>query len=45
MHQRHALLDRPLVAIDMRLPDRMVLRQQPTPEPSPQQRRPGANRG
>ncbi|MGG5821539.1 cell division protein FtsQ/DivIB [Falsiroseomonas sp. HW251] len=45
MHQRHALLDRPLIAIDMRLPDRMVLRQQPTPEPSPQQRRPGANRG
>jgi cell division protein FtsQ len=45
MHQRHALLDRPLVAIDMRLPDRMVLRQPPAPEPTPQQRRPGANRG
>ncbi|MFM2149338.1 MAG: hypothetical protein RLZZ187_1644 [Pseudomonadota bacterium] len=39
MHTRHALLDRPLVAIDMRLPDRMVLRQPPAPEPAPQQRR------
>lgn len=39
MHTRHALLDRPLVAIDMRLPDRMVLRQPPAPEPSPQQQR------
>lgn len=39
MHERHALLDRPLVAIDMRLPDRMVLRQPPAPEPAPQQRR------
>jgi len=45
MHERHALLDRPLVAIDMRLPDRMVLRQPPAPEPAPQQRRPGGNRG
>jgi cell division protein FtsQ len=45
MHERHALLDRPLVAIDMRLPDRMVLRQPPPPEPTPQQRRPGGNRG
>ena len=32
-------IDRPLVAIDMRLPDRMVLRQPPAPEPAPQQRR------
>ena len=39
MHARHALLDRPLVAIDMRLPDRMVLRQPPAPEPPPQQQR------
>jgi cell division protein FtsQ len=45
MHARHALLDRPLVAIDMRLPDRMVLRQPPAPEPTPQQRRQGGNRG
>ena len=45
MHERHALLDRPLVAIDMRLPDRMVLRQPPAPEPAPQQRRQGGNRG
>jgi cell division protein FtsQ len=36
MHSRHALLDRPLVAIDMRLPDRLVLRQPPPPEPQPQ---------
>ncbi len=45
MHARHGLLDRPLVAIDMRLPDRMVLRQPPAPEPPPQQRRAGGNRG
>jgi cell division protein FtsQ len=45
LHARNALLDRPLVAIDMRLPDRMVLRQQPAPEQPPQQRRAGANRG
>lgn len=45
MHARHGLLDRPLVAIDMRLPDRMVLRQPPAPEPPPQQRRPAGNRG
>lgn len=46
LHARHALLDRPLVAIDMRLPDRLVLRQPPAPEPPPQpQRRQGGNRG
>jgi cell division protein FtsQ len=46
LHQRHALLDRPLVAIDMRMPDRLVLRQPPAPEPPPQQqRRAGGNRG
>ncbi|WP_270937263.1 cell division protein FtsQ/DivIB [Falsiroseomonas oryzae] len=45
LHQRNALLDRPLVAIDMRLPDRLVLRQPPTPEPPPQQRRAAGNRG
>jgi len=44
LHQRNALLDRPLVAIDMRLPDRLVLRQPPPPEPTPQQQRRG-NRG
>lgn len=46
LHARNALLDRPLLAIDMRLPDRMVLRQPPPPEPQqqPQQRR-GGNRG
>jgi len=36
LHARSALLDRPLVAIDMRLPDRLVLRQPPQPEPPPQ---------
>lgn len=46
LHARNALLDRPLVAIDMRLPDRLVLRQPPAPEPPPQQqRRAGGNRG
>jgi cell division protein FtsQ len=47
LHARHALLDRPLVAIDMRLPDRLVLRQTPAPEPTPasQQRRASGNRG
>jgi cell division protein FtsQ len=32
LHRRNALLDRPVVAIDMRLPDRLVVRQQPQPE-------------
>jgi cell division protein FtsQ len=45
LHQRNALLDRPLVAIDMRLPDRLVLRQPPAPEPPPNQRRQAGNRG
>jgi cell division protein FtsQ len=29
LQQSHALLDRPLAAIDMRLPDRLVLRPRP----------------
>ena len=29
LQQDHALLDRPLVAVDMRLPDRLVLRPHP----------------
>jgi cell division protein FtsQ len=47
LHARHALLDRPLVAIDMRLPDRLVLRQPPAPEPTaqPAPRRQGNQRG
>jgi cell division protein FtsQ len=47
LHARHALLDRPLLAIDMRLPDRLVLRPPPAPEPPPQQqrRRSAGNRG
>lgn len=32
LHARNALLDRPLVAVDMRLPDRLVVRQQPVAE-------------
>lgn len=32
LHSRNALLDRPLAAVDMRLPDRLVVRQQPEPE-------------
>ncbi len=40
LQTRNALLDRPLVAVDMRLPDRLVLRQQPAPEqPAQHQRR------
>jgi cell division protein FtsQ len=45
LHQRNALLDRPLVAIDMRLPDRLVLRPPPAPEQPQQQRRAQGNRG
>ncbi|WP_237217820.1 cell division protein FtsQ/DivIB, partial [Falsiroseomonas oryziterrae] len=37
LQARSALMDRPLVAIDMRLPDRLVLRQHPAPEPTPAQ--------
>jgi cell division protein FtsQ len=32
LQRTQALLDRPLVSIDMRLPDRLVVRQQPQPE-------------
>ncbi len=32
LQSRNALLDRPLVAVDMRLPDRLVVRQQPVAE-------------
>jgi cell division protein FtsQ len=45
MHARHALLDRPLAAIDLRLPDRLVLRQPPAPEPSQQPVRRAGSRG
>lgn len=45
LHARHALLDRPLVAIDMRLPDRLVLRQPPPEVPPAPQRRGGNSRG
>lgn len=44
LQARHALLDRPLVAVDMRLPDRLVLRQPPAPEPTATPaRRPAGN--
>lgn len=36
LQRSSALLDRPLVAIDMRLPDRLVVRQNPQPEPIPE---------
>ncbi|MBW8267875.1 cell division protein FtsQ/DivIB [Caldovatus aquaticus] len=32
LHRQHGLLDRPLAAIDLRLPDRLVVRQQATPQ-------------
>ncbi len=35
LHAAHALLDRPLQAIDMRLPDRLVVRPAPTAAPAP----------
>ena len=35
LQQQHALLDRPLVTVDMRLPDRLVVRPQPEPTPAP----------
>lgn len=36
LQAQQALLDRPLAAIDLRLPDRLVLRQPPAPAPAPQ---------
>ena len=42
LQQQHALLDRPLQTVDMRLPDRLVVHPQPSTESKPdvQQRRP-----
>jgi len=42
LEQQHALLDRPLQTVDMRLPDRLVVHPQPSTESKPdvQQRRP-----
>lgn len=40
LHRDQGLLDRALVAIDMRLPDRLVLRPLPAPEPPPGPRPP-----
>jgi cell division protein FtsQ len=31
LQQDHVILDRPLIAIDMRLPDRLVVRARPEP--------------
>jgi len=42
LHQRQNLMDRPLVAIDLRLPDKLVLRLPPGPAPAEQ---PSAQRG
>ncbi|WP_439597386.1 cell division protein FtsQ/DivIB [Falsiroseomonas sp.] len=38
LQARNALLDRPLLAVDMRLPDRLVVRQQPPAEETPARR-------
>jgi cell division protein FtsQ len=47
LQTRHALLDRPVAALDMRLPDRLVVRQQPAPEQpaQPQRRSTASTRG
>ena len=47
LHARNALLDRPLAAVDMRLPDRLVVRQgqAPTPPPAEQRRATASTRG
>ncbi len=46
LQARNAIMDRPLVAIDMRLPDRLVLRQIPSePAASQQPRRQAGSRG
>ncbi|NKE48389.1 FtsQ-type POTRA domain-containing protein [Roseomonas frigidaquae] len=44
LQSRNALLDRPLVAVDMRLPDRLVVRQQPVAEQPATPARRNANR-
>lgn len=44
LQSRSALLDRPLVAVDMRLPDRLVVRQQPVAEQPAAPVRRNANR-
>ncbi|MBN8898056.1 MAG: cell division protein FtsQ, partial [Rhodospirillales bacterium] len=35
LQQEHAVLDRPLAAIDLRLPDRLLLRPKPDPNGAP----------
>jgi cell division protein FtsQ len=45
LHGQHALLDRPLMAIDLRLPDRLVLRQPPAPAPAQPTRQPARRSG
>ncbi len=45
LHGQHALLDRPLLAIDLRLPDRLVLRQPPAPAPAQPTRQPARRSG
>ncbi len=45
LHARDRLLDRPLAAVDMRLPDRLVLRPQPAAAPQPPPAPSRSNRG
>lgn len=47
LQRSSALMDRPVVAIDLRLPDRLVVRQQNAPEPvvDPRNQRRGSGRG
>ncbi|MDW8399845.1 MAG: FtsQ-type POTRA domain-containing protein, partial [Acetobacteraceae bacterium] len=48
LHRAHALLDRPLAVLDLRLPDRLVLRPAPAAEPAattPAARERGSRRG
>ena len=43
--KQNALLDRPLAAVDLRLPDKMVVRQLPAAQPPPAEARRGSGRG
>ena len=44
LQKRNALLDRPLVSVDMRLPDRLVVRQANAPAPPAEAKR-GSGKG
>ena len=45
LQRQNAMLDRPLAAVDLRLPDRLVVRQLPAPAPQPAEARRGSGRG